>query len=528
MSPYVKSGQSTAALDQIIRIPIIGSMLLHGISNVWKTGTLNEHSVLKHLPDGYTIEQKNNLNRSGILKDTFDGHLRRKGKILLQESGTLSLFDLKSCRMNEQGISNDWKFAANLEDGPVRFQCLECSKLRAFSEITNAAVSITKWAIRDELEKTVVRLQAINLTRGSRSAVWVHVDSLRGYTEEARLVFQALEKSEYSTGPFDYFPMVGIRSGLYESKPNVDIQPKTSALDNSNRIVQTFLKTARKNEKGIIADVDTEFLHDYRVSLRRVRSLLSLFKGVYATAFNQEVKAELAQTMKQTNRLRDLDVYLLDRSMYFEMVPESLFGGLNIMFQIFSNEREEALASVRAELESDGYNRRIRKLMDRFQTLKKNDQGPVAHVNTDTFAKKLILKRYRKISAIASGIGKHTPESEVHELRIQCKKLRYLMEFFIPLFPMKKIKPLIKSLKGLQDVLGRFNDYCVQRESLSSFVWTHPMRGKKGLQVAESVGALVATLFQLQKKARKDVERDLELFVNKDTTAAFEVLFARR
>ena len=55
-------------------------------------------------------------------------------------------------------------------------------------------------------------------------------------------------------------------------------------------------------------------------------------------------------------------------------------------------------------------------------------------------------------------------------------------------------------------MLGRFNDYSVQQEALSSFVDTHRLRGKNGLKLAESVGALVATLYQVQRKARCEVD----------------------
>jgi len=65
---------------------------------------------------------------------------------------------------------------------------------------------------------------------------------------------------------------------------------------------------ARQNEDGIKADYDTEFLHDYRVSLRKVRSVLSLFKGE-----NIALKQAFSDIMKGTNQLRDLDVYLLDK-----------------------------------------------------------------------------------------------------------------------------------------------------------------------------------------------------------------------
>jgi len=54
----------------------------------------------------------------------------------------------------------------------------------------------------------------------------------------------------------------------------------------------------------------------------------------------------------------------------------------------------------------------------------------------------------------------------IHQLRINCKKLRYLMEFFTLLLPPAEIKKLIRSLKMLQDNPGNFNDYSVQQQFL--------------------------------------------------------------
>lgn len=499
-------------------------MLPRELAGVWKIGNFSVKSFQKCLPPDYSVEQQNSADRSGILRDTFDGCLRRAGQVLIQQSDSVRLIDLNTGRTEEQEISNDWTFAHDLKGGPVGFQCLERSPLRAFSRISTVEVQIVEWAVRDELEKTVVRFSSISLIRGSKKAVWINLKPMRGYDEDAQCVFQALEACGFRADDFDYFPMIGIRMPFYEAKPAVDISPRSPIVENAGRIVETFITTARQNEPGILEDLDTEFLHDYRVSLRKVRSLLSLFKGVYADDFNASVKFQLAQTMKQTNRLRDLDVYLLDREMFYDMVPESQYAGLDIMFDIFTAERAEALDQVRAVLTDSEYPYAMDTMLKNFQSLEKEHRGPAAEENTLAFAQRLILKRYKKIASIARAIDSDTPEAEVHELRIQCKKLRYLMEFFMPLFPKKRIKPLVRSLKGLQDLLGRFNDYCVQRESLASFVQTHPMRGKKGLKVAESVGALVATLFQLQKRARRDVESNLELFVNTETAAAFKRL----
>ena len=45
-------------------------------------------------------------------------------------------------------------------------------------------------------------------------------------------------------------------------------------------IFSHLLKTMKDNEPGTIADTDSEFLHDFRVAVRRTRAGLSQLKGV--------------------------------------------------------------------------------------------------------------------------------------------------------------------------------------------------------------------------------------------------------
>src|SRR5438552_17108820 len=66
-------------------------------------------------------------------------------------------------------------------------------------------------------------------------------------------------------------------------------------------------------------------------------------------------------------------------------------------------------------------------------------------------------------------IDRDSPAEDYHELRKQGKELRYLLELFgIPLFPQEIVKPMIKTLKSLQDVLGRHQDREVQVATLSA------------------------------------------------------------
>ena len=52
---------------------------------------------------------------------------------------------------------------------------------------------------------------------------------------------------------------------------------------------------------------------------------------------------------------------------------------------------------------------------------------------------------------MGTAIDDDTPAEDLHELRKVGKELRYLLEFFASLYPAEVVKPLVKSLKGLQD-----------------------------------------------------------------------------
>ena len=69
---------------------------------------------------------------------------------------------------------------------------------------------------------------------------------------------------------------------------------------------------------------------------------------------------------------------------------------------------------------------------------------------------------YRRMVKMGRAIDDDSPAEDLHELRKVGKELRYLLEFFASLYPADIVKPLIKTLKGLQDMLGRFQDREVQ------------------------------------------------------------------
>ncbi len=55
---------------------------------------------------------------------------------------------------------------------------------------------------------------------------------------------------------------------------------------------------------------------------------------------------------------------------------------------------------------------------------------------------------------------------QLHELRKDAKKLRYLLECFAAMIPAKRRKPYVRELRALQDNLGRHQDHDVQANNL--------------------------------------------------------------
>ncbi len=67
-------------------------------------------------------------------------------------------------------------------------------------------------------------------------------------------------------------------------------------------------------------------------------------------------------------------------------------------------------------------------------------------------------KRYRRALQHGLAIDDSTPAESLHDLRKDGKKLRYVIEFFTPLYCAKSIKVVLRQLKKLQDYLGYFQD----------------------------------------------------------------------
>ena len=299
--------------------------------------------------------------------DCFNHSLSRSGRLLLATDALLELLTSDG-RFLSKSAKRDGQFVADFSEGPVKQALADLSPIRSLLPIGSGQMRRAKLALMDDEQKTHCRAYLhILTTKAGKAAVLVALQGLVGYDK----ALAALRKHVEACGGtalnigglyVDLFP----GQVAYAAKPEVIIGSDDTAFNAANDIISAYITVARANESGIIADHDSEFLHDYRIALRKIRSVLSLFKGVYQEDQTADLKARFSEMMVPTGRFRDLDVYLLARQQYYDHLPKTLHGGLDTMFSMFTEERMAEKARLAHRLRSQSYEREITNLAKLF------------------------------------------------------------------------------------------------------------------------------------------------------------------
>lgn len=467
------------------------------------------------------------------LFDSFDQSLRAAGLSLQFSKGRYTLasaFDLTSGALSIRSARRAKKrFWHDFPPSKFRDRLEPILKLRAATPLATVTLEPQVYTLRNRDDKIVARLHEDRLAVSSSDSTrsYLELRPLLGYDEEAAQISETLDAATGLTRQRS--PALDwVLQAAGQAKPPLDasqaiqLSIEQDAQSAVAQIGRFMIASARQNEPGITADIDTEFLHDYRVSIRKLRSVLSLVKGVYPKGDTKRLKATFADFARKTNRLRDLDVYLMEEDRFRSMLPESLQAGLPPLFETFRSERQRELSRVRRHLRSPSYQEAISAQMDwLFQSTP--PKGPRSDLPIGQLSAREIHLHYRKVAKKGAALKDSTPDAEVHELRIECKKLRYLLELFSSLYPAGEIKAIIRQLKGLQNVLGQFNDYTVQQLSLAELLANAPELGRN---TAAAIGGLIAHLRQGQLAAREQVSKKFLQFNDESMKLRFKRLFA--
>ena len=127
---------------------------------------------------------------------------------------------------------------------------------------------------------------------------------------------------------------------------------------------------------------------------------------------------------------------------------------------------------------------------------------------------------------IGAGITGDTPTKRIHDLRIECKKLRYLIEVFRSLYPPEAIEEVVRSLKRLQNTLGDFNDFQVHADMLRRFAPEVAARENGADDPTPAMERLTSQLIRRRERQRAKFFRRFQSFARSEATRGYRELFA--
>lgn len=204
---------------------------------------------------------------------------------------------------------------------------------------------------------------------------------------------------------------------------------------------------------------DIEGVHQMRVAARRLRSALVLFRSHLERESVRLWREDIRWLAGQLGRARDLDVFISEGltavAGQLPLAGEDVVRELAVAKRatVYDQDVRPLLISARYQRFCTDFSRWIE------DDLRQPPADPkIARRLTRPIiasARKWLDNQEHRVLDTGRAItGNDSPA--LHQLRIECKKLRYAAEFFRPLFP--DMQQFITRMKGLQDILGVMND----------------------------------------------------------------------
>lgn len=271
------------------------------------------------------------------------------------------------------------------------------------------------------------------------------------------------------------------------------------------------------NEAGMIADRDPEDLHRFRVALRRTRSCIGQMRHTLPKDGIAKFKPDFAWLGLVTGTTRDLDVFLDDMKRYRKKLDKTARPSLKPLIELIKTDKRREQEQLVVQLDTDRY----RSLLSNWRTFldapfdvtdAPQASDPIAEVATER-----IRSRYERVVRRGQQLDARKETDRLHRLRIDCKKLRYLLEFFRDVYPGETVGPLIATLKRLQDHLGEFNDLLVQQDALSRMVPRLRSTGRTPAATFATVDGLLEDLAHRESRVRDRFANEFARFDNEDT-----------
>ncbi len=472
-----------------------------------------------------------------VFYDTFDWLLYNNGAVLeVHEQG-------QSCRIYwranqhgtlriQLGLNHVPQLASDLPDSDFRHQLHSVISVRELVPQIRIKIKRLPLVVLDKHEKVVARVNfdehwyfPSKTRAGTVLGKRITIKPVKGYPDDFSAVEAFFQPMQLREAQDNMVRLALAESGRstneYSSKLNLILDPDMPAEQALKQILLRLLEIMQQNTAGCIRGKDTEFMHDYRVSIRKTRSALTQIEHVLPQGVIVKYNQFFSGLGKLTNPIRDLDVFQIKLESYQKRLKKPLRCHLIPFREYLAQSRAVAQKNFIETLKTPEHRKHIKEWRE---YLENSDPAVPPLENTGMpvyqLADQLIWNMYQLALEEGNAITDEAEAEALHELRKTCKKLRYLMEFFQSLYPARDIRELIQAMKGLQDNLGVFNDLHVHAGILKKFIkQSNDPRANKACK------QLITELKNKQLKTRNMFAERYVEFSSNETQNEFRELF---
>jgi len=260
---------------------------------------------------------------------------------------------------------------------------------------------------------------------------------------------------------------------------------------------------------GVRAAEDMECVHRMRVASRRLRSALPLFASCFLKGKFRRWMRELKGITRALGSARDTDVQLAFLDQYERdtgPVPKNRAGIARIR-AILEEDRRQEQARILAALDALTDAEVFWQLVPAVKELRRGSHG-TAGADVYRLAATRAGEALDTLLSYDAAVRDPGNVQGHHAMRIAAKKLRYTLEVFRPLYP-DRLRPAIRSIKRLQELLGQLHDCDVWIALLSGALsgrgdgTGRPESGETAVTISRGARAGITALLTDRRAARQ-------------------------
>jgi len=511
-----------------------------------------EAAVLACLQEnGYTVEDLDAVRRVDTYLDTFDWLLMKNGLSLRYRiSNSAAAYRLANIGPVEDGIARGMETEIPIDEPVDVPTAIPVKRIRKLVDgIVSPRKLIEQFQVRTDRRRYRVispegaevefcfdtsgfLLKGIRKRRRTRKLDELDAELLTGPDTALEALFSLLSKRfQYPLSRASKFEVAieRFKIAVFSKKPPEKLRVRLDdRIDLAIRKALTHqFQRFREQLPGVLLDIDTEFVHQARVAVRRIRSGLRLFRGAIAEATADSLGGELRWLGGLFGAVRDLDVFLLNLSR-FEGKLERFPAKKKQAFENWVETRRRGVQNTLCEAFGSAryktLERRIAMFLER--PLPSRPRAPLAAKTVREIAPVLLMDKFETVIKQGAAVLARPKLKEFHRLRIQMKRFRYACEFMAPAYE-DALDSIIERSVAIQDCLGELQDTVFTRNFVDSLC--EEWRGKA---VDPDLLFILGEIYQLQaaiaRERREAFARIWEPFFSEETAAVLkEILFGQ-